>query len=142
MDHFVTCQKLVCSGYLCECGYIDYQNSYLRTHRDKEIDSKSPTEFLSDATENDKDRFYSLFEQKVQTWPKVQPKTTKIASPSMKIYTRITTLASIRKSSVFFSYDWSPVAKNEDLFNKFHQGLYGKSWKNSLKAQTSVQKRQ
>ena len=36
-----------------------------------------------------------------------------------------------------FSYDWSPVAKNEDVFNECLNEI---SWKNQLKAQTSFQK--
>ena len=56
----------------------------------------------------------------------------KIASPRMKIYTETTMFANIRKSSVFFSYNWSPVAKNEEVFDKFyaymgdHRKLYPK----------------
>ena len=60
----------------------------------------------------------------------------KTASPSMKIYTGTPTLAKIGKSSVSLLYDWFPVAKNEEVFNKFYQ----RSWKNPLKALTFVQK--
>ena len=52
--------------------------------------------------------------------PKVRLKISKIASPSMKICTNVSTLASSRKNSVFISYDWSLVVKNEGLFNKFY----------------------
>ena len=65
-------------------------------------------------------KFNLLLEQKFQIWSKVQPKISKIASPSMKICTGIPTLASSRQNSIFLSYDWSPVAKNEDVFDKFY----------------------
>ena len=50
-------------------------------------------------------KFCSSIEQKVQIWPKVLIKVSQIASPSVKLYTGTTTLASIRKNSVFFPYD-------------------------------------
>ena len=52
----------------------------------------------------------------------------------MKICTETPKPASSIKS---FSYDWSPVAKNEDVFNECLNKI---SWKNQLKAQTSFQK--
>ena len=76
---------------------------------------------------------------KLKIWSKVEPKISEIDSPSMKIDTEITELESIRKISVVFLYDWSPVMKSEDLMN-FYQGLYGRSWKYLLKTQNSVQK--
>ena len=59
----------------------------------------------------------------------------------MKICTEITTLASSRKGSVFLSYNWSPVVKNEDLFYRFikaymrdHGKIHSKHRLPSLKA--------
>ena len=63
-----------------------------------------------------KTSFIRFIEQKVTIWPKIQPKVSKVASSSMKIYTGITTLATVGKASVFFSYDWPSVAKNADVF--------------------------
>ena len=40
----------------------------------------------------------------------------------------------------YLEYCWVAVAKNEDVFNKFYEGLHGRSWKNPLRAQTSIQK--
>ena len=60
---------------------------------------------------------YSLFEQRVQIFSKVPPKLSKITSPSMNFCTETPALASSRKGSVFFSYDWLPILKNEDVFN-------------------------
>ena len=47
----------------------------------------------------------------------------------MKICTRTRTRANSMKSSVFFSYDWSPAGKNEKVLKNFiraYMGHHGK----------------
>ena len=63
-----------------------------------------------------------LFDQKVQIWPNVRAKMSKVANPSMNsFYTETPTLASSGKSSVFLSYEWLPLfVKNEDVFHKLY----------------------
>ena len=63
--------------------------------------------------------------RKFKIWQKLQTKISKIASPSIKIYRGTTALASIRERSVFFSYDWSPVSKNEEVFIRFISAYMG-----------------
>ena len=73
---------------------------------------------------------------------KSRAKISKIAIPSMKICTEGPTLyTGSGKSRVSFSKDWSPIVKNEDVFNNFYRSLMGDLGKNSLMAWTSVQKK-
>ena len=53
----------------------------------------------------------------------------KIASTSTKIFMKIHAFGSTRKSNVFFSFDWSPVVKNEDEFENFTGAYIGEHGK-------------
>ena len=52
-------------------------------------------------------------------------KINKTANPSIKMcIERLLHLQVAEKAMFLFSYDWLPVAKNDDVFNKFYEGFY------------------
>ena len=90
--------------------------------------------FTSDDAEGFSDKFYLLFEHKVQ----IRPKINRIASPIMRIFSETPKFANSKKAlfSSHTIYHSFPVTKNEHVFNKLCQGLHRRSWKISLERKT------